>query len=256
MRGVFGQPWLDLDALVPLHILDVEGINMELALADKYNNLWGKEHADDAIHYRVPPENASERVKEFYRKHGGSQKLMNFIKLNYGVYSPTWVVRLTDMDTSLKGEVATKFQTQVDDPNLWKQRRDTFKSVWEFIDQSGVFASTGRINFFITDHLCPTPEHMDYDHPQSNYSVGHNALAEKQFLYINPTGKSFYIKDEKTGKQYPVTSKCAWFNTLDLHGGNGVKQQAWSLRIDGKFSQSFLRRLEETFGNGLPLFHW
>lgn len=257
MKGVFGQPWLDLSALVPLHLLDEEAINVELALAERYNNLWGREHPDDPIHYLKTPESASPVVQEFYKKHGRNhQAVVNFSKLQYGVYSPTWVVRLTDMDKSLAGEVATKFQQNVDNPKLWTQRRNSFASVWKFIDECGVFESTGRITFFITDHNCHTPEHMDYDHPQSNYGVGHHAHAEKQFLWISLRGKSLYVVDEQTGVRHTVSSRCMWFNALDRHGADAVPQQAWSLRIDGVFSKTFMRRLEETFGNGLPLLHW
>lgn len=253
MRGVFGKPYLQLDDMVPLHLLDEEAIDLELAVAPRYNNVWGAVIPKDAANYLSVQTDASPRVKAFYERHRNNvQAIQNFAKLAYGAYSPTWVVRLTDMSSRLNGVIDKEFQMQVDDVALWTPKRDTFESVWRFIDEGSVFQSTGRVNFFITDHFCHTPEHTDYKHELSNWTTGFTATAEKEFLWISLKSKNFYVLDDKADTRRYVNAKCAWFNTLDRHGGEGQQDQTWSLRIDGKFTEAFRQKLRDTFGNGLP----
>jgi hypothetical protein len=250
MRGVFGKPFVVLDDLVPIHLLDEEGIDLELATAPRYNNVWGAAIPKDAANYFSPPQDASPAVLAFYEKHKNNpQVLQNFAKLAYGAYSPTWVVRLTDMDPSLRGVIDKNFQLKVDDYRLWKPIAGIFPSVWNFIRTGGMFESTGRINFFITDHNCHTPEHTDYKHELSNWTTGFTAKAEKEFLWISLKRKNFYVLDEQAKQKHYVTGKCVWFNTLDRHGGDGVLEQTWSLRIDGKFSQDFRDTLHRMYGS-------
>lgn len=258
MRGVYGRPWLALDDLVPLEILDAEAINMELATAPRNNNVWGVEFPKDFIHFMRCPPDASPAVQEFYeRNKNNRQAIANFAKLQYQAYSPTWTVRLVEMDKRLAGKVAKDFQLAVDDPTMWTPIPNIFPSVHRFIRESGVFQSTGRMNFFITDHNCNTPEHTDYQHDSNSLTKGYHAAAEKEFLWISlAQQKNFYVLDEATGTKHVVTSKCAWFNTLDRHGGDPVRPQTWSLRIDGVFTPEFRNKLSERFGNGLPLLHW
>jgi hypothetical protein len=254
MRGIFGRPFLLLDDLVPLDLLDEEGIDLELATANRYNNVWGAVIPKDPANYYKPPDDASERVLAFYEQHKSNpQAIQNFSKLAYGAYSPTWVVRLTDASPRLQGLYDKSFQMSVDDSSLWHPHRDTFPSVWKFIDQGEVFESTGRINFFITDHHCHTPEHTDYQHDQSSWSTGYKALAEKEFLWISLKRKDFYVLDDEKKVKHPVYGKCAWFNTLDRHGGDAVSDQTWSLRIDGVFTQAFRENLRQVFGDGKSL---
>lgn len=258
MRGVYGQPWLALDDMVPLHILDHEAINMELAVSPRYNNVWGVEFPKDFIHFMRCPADAGPAVQRFYEQHRGDrQALQNFAKLQYGAYSPTWTVRLVDMDRRLAGKVSKEFQLAVDDPTMWKPIPGIFPSVHEFIRESGVFQSTGRMNFFITDHNCNTPEHTDYQHDDNSIAGGYHAVAEKEFLWISlGQQKNFYVLDEATNTKHQVRAKCAWFNTLDRHGGDPVRPQTWSLRIDGVFTPEFRDKLQNRFGNGLSLLHW
>jgi hypothetical protein len=250
MRGVYNRPWLDLDDLVPLSLLDEEQINIELATSARANNTYGADRPNDFAQHLRPPPDASAAVQTFYKQYArDSQVLQNFAKLAWGVYSPTWVVRATAVVPEFDGYLGDAFQQRVDDARVWQRRQNVFPSVFKLINEGDVFESTGRVIFFITDHYCTIPVHQDYQHPQSGYNIGHHAEAEKEFLWIRQSSKlkDLYIMDESNQQKHRITSQCAWFNTLDLHGGDAVREQSWSLRIDGKFTPKFREKLRAKY---------
>lgn len=63
MRGVYNQPWLDLDDLVPLSLLNEEHINIELATSTRTNNTYGADRPNDFAQHLRPPPDASEMVQ-------------------------------------------------------------------------------------------------------------------------------------------------------------------------------------------------
>ena len=241
MKGINGKPYVDLDSLLPLDVLDIEAIELELAVSKRSHNLWGHSHPRDFSFFRAPPQDASQQVRDFYEQHKDDQHIVQlYAKLAYGVYSPTVSVRVSQF----KGPHSAMSQLTVDDPEQWERDLTVFPSVHKFIDACGAFESTGRINFFINEHNCEIPMHNDWVHPQSNNKVGYNAVAEKEFLWLNPRQiKALYVFDEKARKKHPITSKSAWFNSLDLHGGDASARAAWTLRIDGVFTKEFRERI-------------
>jgi hypothetical protein len=237
MRGILGQPFINLEPLLPLHLLDEEAIDLELAEAPRVNNVWGNDNEDDFVKYVNPPPGASQRVLDFYEKHKNDrQTLQQFTKLAYGVYSPTWVVKLAEFEKAPLEQLV--YQDLVDSDVHWKRNREGFPCVQRFIDESGIFATTGRIIFFITDHYCPTPVHKD-DFP-SKVQTG------KEFVWISlKKDKGFFIYDEATKTKHKVTSRAAWFHSLDFHGADPCRRQTWSLRIDGKFTPEFREKIAQ-----------
>lgn len=245
MRGIYGKPYLDLDTLLPLHLLDLEGIELELATSERYHNLWGHSDKRDFSFYRNPPEGSSDRVKKFYAQHQKNQhQVQLWAKLSLGVYSPSMAVRASNFT----GDFSAMSQLTVDEANLWSPNYSVFPSVWQFIQNSQVFTSTGRVNFLIQEHQCEIPLHNDYPHPESNGRVGYKAAAEKEFLWINlRQNKGLFIYDTQTKLKHNILSKSAWFNSLDLHGGSANPWASWSLRIDGKFTQEFRNKLRDAY---------
>ena len=43
--------------------------------------------------------------------------------------------------------------------------------------------------------------------------------------------------------KHGINTRAAWWNDVDLHGGNRVMAQTYSLRIDGKFTEEFRQQL-------------
>jgi hypothetical protein len=56
--------------------------------------------------------------------------------------------------------------------------------------------------------------------------------------------KTFYVYNEDTKEKHIVDSPAAFFNDLDMHGGEVCQSMTWSLRIDGVFSEEFRKKLE------------
>ena len=40
-----------------------------------------------------------------------------------------------------------------------------------------------------------------------------------------------------------LNTRAAWWNDVDWHGGERIMEQSYSLRIDGKFTESFREKL-------------
>ena len=56
--------------------------------------------------------------------------------------------------------------------------------------------------------------------------------------------KTFYVYDEATKEKHYVNAPAAFFNDLDMHGGEVSQSMNWSLRIDGVFSEEFRKKLD------------
>lgn len=242
MKGVHGKPFIDLKNLLPLDLLDIEEIEIGLSVVNRPANVFGPANPRDFTLYSQPPKNASARLREFYQQHATTGGLQFYTKLACRVYSPGYSVKLS---------VCEQYDPiMVDDETKWHPvNKEIFPSVFKFIEESEVFASLGRINFFIQEHMCPIPIHNDYPHALSGPKVGYHAPAEKEFLWLNPRMiKNFYVLDDVTGVKHEIATPAAWFNGLDLHGGDPINSMTWSLRIDGKFSSKFKHKLDELYG--------
>ena len=90
MYGVFGKPWLNLDSLLPLDMLNEEEIAIELATSTKHSNSYGKGFARDMVNYLTCPADASSRVKQFYAENADRpEAITEFAKIYYKALAPT-----------------------------------------------------------------------------------------------------------------------------------------------------------------------
>jgi len=105
-----------------------------------------------------------------------------------------------------------------------------------------VFEDIGRVIFFHREADGVAFEHRDLDGSkgiQDGYTPHRN-----EFIHIRPNLKApFYLWDpESQGRTY-INCQAAWWNDQDWHGGDRLMQQSWGLRIDGKFTEEFRKRL-------------
>jgi hypothetical protein len=112
----------------------------------------------------------------------------------------------------------------------------------ESLIQENVFEHVGRVIFFVCEHGGYPFEHRDLDGdrgPDQTYTPHRN-----EFIHIRPnTKKAFYLWDpEKKNKVY-LNSRAAWWNDQDWHGGEMIMEQSYGLRIDGKFTEDFRKKL-------------
>ena len=104
-----------------------------------------------------------------------------------------------------------------------------------------IFEDIGRVIFFHCEADGIPFEHRDLDAKTGlNIEYPHR----NEFIHIRPnTKKAFYLWDpEKQNKVY-LNTRAAWWNDQDWHGGERIMEQSYSLRIDGKFTEEFRKKL-------------
>lgn len=121
-----------------------------------------------------------------------------------------------------------------------------FPNVVQWVEQlqGSVFEHIGRVIFFHCEADGMPFEHRDLD--ANNGVLPHNGYTphRNEFIHIRPnTKKAMYLWDpEKKNKIY-LNTRAAWWNDQDWHGGERVMEQSYSLRIDGKFTEKFRKKL-------------
>lgn len=104
-----------------------------------------------------------------------------------------------------------------------------------------IFEDIGRVIFFHVE-----ADGLPFEHRDLDARNGINVIKphRNEFIHIRPnTKKGFYIWDpEKQNKIY-INTRAAWWNDVDWHGGDKIMEQSYSLRIDGKFTNEFRKRL-------------
>ncbi len=104
-----------------------------------------------------------------------------------------------------------------------------------------IFVDIGRVIFFHCEHDGLPFEHRDLD---AKNGVNVVKPHRNEFIHIRPdTRNQFYIWDPESKNKYGINTRAAWWNDTDWHGGNRVMAQTYSLRIDGKFTESFRKKL-------------
>jgi hypothetical protein len=119
-----------------------------------------------------------------------------------------------------------------------------FPNVVKWVEQTianGIFENIGRVIFFHCDHDGIPFEHRDLD---AKHGIDTSFPHRNEFIHIRPnTKKAFYLWDpEKQNKIY-LNTRAAWWNDQDWHGGERIMEQSYSLRIDGKFTEQFRKKL-------------
>lgn len=110
---------------------------------------------------------------------------------------------------------------------------ENFPKLREWIEASGAFKSVGRILFFINDLGSYTPTHCDYANLTS---------LKDQFIWINLfQKKTFFVLDNDWKKHY-LKGEINTFDNATWHGSEPAAHSCFTIRIDGLFSDDFLRK--------------
>jgi hypothetical protein len=119
---------------------------------------------------------------------------------------------------------------------------DTVK--WIESMQGTIFESIGRVIVFHCEHDGMPFEHRDLGEHNGVWEHNEYSPHRNEFIHIRPnTLKPFYIWDPDMKNKTYINSRAAWWNDQDWHGGDKVIQQSYSLRIDGKFTEEFRKKL-------------
>jgi len=111
-----------------------------------------------------------------------------------------------------------------------------FPSVIEWINDIEIFSYIGKAYFLILEGGGISIEHCD---PSNSGKLN-------EFIHIRPDlSRPFYVKDMNTSKKFYIDTKAVYFNDQDYHGGDPTPKSTYALRIDGKFSEKFKKKIWE-----------
>lgn len=108
-----------------------------------------------------------------------------------------------------------------------------------------IFESVGRVILFHLEADGLAFEHRDLgEDVHGILEDGEYTAHRNEFIHIRPnTKKPFYLWDPNTKNKTYINTRAAWWNDQDWHGGDKIMEQSYSLRIDGKFTESFREKL-------------
>ena len=119
-----------------------------------------------------------------------------------------------------------------------------FPSVVKWVESlidDNIFEHIGRVIFFHCEADGIPFEHRDLD---AKNGVDVIVPHKNEFIHIRPnTKKAFYLWDPETKNKTYLNTRAAWWNDTDWHGGERIMEQSYGLRIDGKFTEEFRKKL-------------
>jgi len=242
MNGIGGKPFIDCEAHIDIKSL--EDLNLEIctgiAVSDIKAGVYGPgvanaERYGNFMKMKAQMLTNDSEIGQHWKKMTHNQQNI-FAKLYFHLYNPSTVCYLRE---PAKGQdpIGAYMKKGNSESYDWTRNINNFPGLKTWLDSliGTVFEQYGRILFFIHDHDCSLLLHRD-----GMKSMPHRS----EFLWINPMGlKKFYVYDEDTETRHDVHAKAAFFNDLDMHGGDVNSQMTWTLRIDGVFTQQFRETL-------------
>ena len=120
-----------------------------------------------------------------------------------------------------------------------------FPNVVKWVEQlqGTLFEHIGRVIFFHCEAGGIPFEHKDLV-PKNGVNILEPPLHRNEFIHIRPnTKKAFYLWDPESKDKTYLNCRAAWWNDIDWHGGEKIMEQSYGLRIDGKFTEEFRKKL-------------
>ena len=124
----------------------------------------------------------------------------------------------------------------LDRTDVWRPAAaaSEFAMVMEFIETLP-FQGTGRIMIMYDDHPREVPAHRDHTATETLHD----------FIWFRTNlSKPFYMLNCQTDERKLVEGYSAWFDTVNqFHGSTAVDELAFSLRVDGVFTDEFKAKI-------------
>ena len=163
--------------------------------------------------------------------HPLSRRQMRFLKYRHGVYFP-WQVCYHFLENQ-RWEDKHSAAGKAFEP----EAEQLFPQTLAFI-RSLPFTGIGRAVLFGLDANDHAPAHRDSE-PGSSLEVA-------QSISFAPRGnKRFYVCDPENERHSIVQAPIYWFNDMDYHGVEADPFFRYSIRVDGVFERSFVKRLQQ-----------
>ena len=120
----------------------------------------------------------------------------------------------------------------LDNTDLWgpSEEAEEFAELMAFIDTLP-FKARGRMLIIYDQQGRAVSAHRDHDEAD---------LCHEFIWFRSNLAKPFFMLNPRTGERLDVTSHAAWFDTVNqYHGADATGELAWSIRVDGVFSDDF-----------------
>jgi hypothetical protein len=124
----------------------------------------------------------------------------------------------------------------LDKIELWNptEAAQEFSELMDFI-ATLPFKATGRILIMYDDSPRPVTAHRDHTETE---------LCHEFIWFRTNLKKPFYMLNHKTGEKRYVESYSAWFDSVNqYHGSDTCDGLAFSIRVDGIFTDEFKRQI-------------
>ena len=156
-----------------------------------------------------------------------------FLKMSMGAYDPYIYYYLWE-EGSWDDRTA---------PRKLTPEAEHFPNVVKWVESlvGTVFEDIGRVIFFHCE-----ADGIPFEHRDLDAKNGMNVVKphRNEFIHIRPnTKKAMYLWDPETKNKTYLNTRAAWWNDVDWHGGERIMEQSYSLRIDGKFTEEFRKKL-------------
>jgi len=258
LRGINKQPYVDLASYLDMDTFDQlqTEIYTGFALAREYakEGTWMKpgftwkdcsyivnwKPIPNAIdEFLALPDNDPVKIEgmKLYKDLGNykSRNLFTrYLKMALGAYDP-YIYYFLWEEGSWDDRTA---------PRKLTEEAEYFPNVVKWVEQTltdGIFEHIGRVIFFHIEAGGIPFEHRDLD---AKNGVDITYPHRNEFIHVRPnTKKAFYVWDPETKDKTYINSRAAWWNDQDWHGGEQIMEPSYSLRIDGKFTDEFRKKL-------------
>lgn len=161
-------------------------------------------------------------------------KFTRFLKMAMGAYDP-YIYYFLWEEGSWDDRTAARKLTE---------EAEYFPNVVKWVEKTitdGIFDHVGRVIFFHCE-----ADGIPFEHRDLDAKNGMNVVKphRNEFIHIRPnTKKAFYLWDPTNKNKVYLNTRAAWWNDCDWHGGERIMEQSYGLRIDGKFTDEFRKKL-------------
>lgn len=241
MVGILGKAFLDLEPYIDIQpLLDLhERIAYGLALCEPPRTETGSFQWKDEARVdvwtklnQIRASGNSQHIQALERlfQAGGQtyHKAYLYTQLIAGGYTGSRTLLL-------KYNVGGYYHKNIAEGSIWTESAKEFPELLAFIETLP-FTEIGQIAIYMTENDCVVPVHRDIKEQKQERM--------NEFLWFSPQRhKKIFILDENTGERHVCTSRVLMFNELDYHGVEALPFLTYSLRVDGKFTPEFRRKI-------------
>jgi hypothetical protein len=258
IKGINGLPYFNMESYINMEEFDK--LQPEIIRGFAEAREFAKEgtwmepgFSFDNMSYRVSWKPIYEAMKEFHNlpddspiKQGGidlfkdfknykqRNKFTRYLKMAMGAYDP-YIYYFLWEEGSWDDRTA---------PRKLTEEAAHFPNVVKWVENmitDGIFEHIGRVIFFHCDHNGIPFEHRDLD---ARHGLDKTFPHRNEFIHVRPnTKKAFYLWDPENKNKTYLNTRAAWWNDQDWHGGETIMEQSYALRIDGKFTDEFRKKL-------------